>query len=459
LLAGVILMSIGFVRAERQRDAALAAERAEQAQRRKAERAHADAMAVLTFFTDTLATADPSRQGPSVSVREVLEQAGKTIGEKFQGRPYIEGQVRAQLGLTYINLGLRDAAAQHLPRAIEIYRQVTGPRSEATIDLELELASLYADMARYDDAQRLTENARAVVAARAGAENPAILKVMNSLASVDWRLGSLPQAEAMCRAAVDGMRRVLGSDRAETLRSIQSLGILCDVQERPAEAEPLVREAFEGYQRLYGFDHPDTLDAANSLALVLNRLNRTQEAKDLYERTLDGWKRIGGIDQPHRLVAMSNLAETYYALGQYDKATKLYNDVLPRKERVMGMSHPSTLRTVADMAVMEHKRENYARAAELWARVIATAPQAFPENHPIHVSFLAQSAETLVKLDRFEEAEANLLEAYRRPTASGEYDQQALARRLVLLYETWKKPSKAAEWRARLNGASTQSSR
>ena len=63
----------------RERDRALAAEQV-------AENRRAEAEAVTTFLSDTLAAVDPSEaQGREVTVREMLDEASETIDEAFNG--------------------------------------------------------------------------------------------------------------------------------------------------------------------------------------------------------------------------------------------------------------------------------------------------------------------------------------------------------------------------------------
>ncbi len=56
----------------------------------------------------------------------------------------------------------------------------------------------------------------------------------------------------------------------------------------------------------------------------------------------------------------------------------------------------------------------------------------------------------LVELAQYEEAEPLLLEAYRGLLLDPALDTKDTIRYLVKLYDTWGKPEKAAEWRAKL---------
>ena len=62
-------------------------------------------------------------------------------------------------------------------------------------------------------------------------------------------------------------------------------------------------------------------------------------------------------------------------------------------------------------------------------------------------------AKLLIDLERYDEAETMLLQAYYAAAESPERDQQTIdkeVKALANLYEQWGKPDKADEWRAKL---------
>jgi tetratricopeptide (TPR) repeat protein len=464
LILGLALALVGIVHARRQRDAALTAQAAEEKARRAAEQAqqralqsHRDSMAVLTFFTDTLSRGDPSVSGRERTVRQALDAAAETIEQKFRDRPYIEGQVRAQLGFTYYGLGLYDKALEQLPRALEIYRQVTGPQSDSTHSVTLKLVDVYIDSGRHELATPLIEQVRAAVERRDDWRTAGTLQTLSMLSDHYRKLGRHSEAEALARRGYDARREALGEDDPSTQTSLWQLAVALDVQDRTADAEPLFRRLFDTQQRLYGFDNWTTLGTANSLALVVSRLDRFEEARELHERVVEARKRMGQADHPDSLVSMSNLAAVLGKLKRYDQAAALYEHVLPAKQRTMGPSSPSTIRTLADMAIMEYDRADFAASAQLWAQVKQLAPRAFPDRHPILASFYANSGVVLLKLEQYEQAESDLLEAHRRHSLLlGEQSTEArrVATQLVNLYQAWEKPQESEPWRGKA-GATT----
>jgi hypothetical protein len=97
-------------------------------QKAEIEAARDQAMLVLTSMEEMLTSVDPTRLGRGVSVREMLDETARTLGEKFRDQPLVEARLRLTVGKTYRALGEYGAAMEHLRTAVEIRRERRGPR-------------------------------------------------------------------------------------------------------------------------------------------------------------------------------------------------------------------------------------------------------------------------------------------------------------------------------------------
>jgi hypothetical protein len=83
---------------------------------------------------------------------------------------------------------------------------------------------------------------------------------------------------------------------------------------------------------------------------------------------------------------------------------------------------------------------------------VRRAREALPAKHRFMAVFLADHARTLAAMERFAEAEAEFLashDALQRSFGEHHHRTIGVCQALVELYETWGKPEKAAEWRAK----------
>jgi hypothetical protein len=82
---------------------------------------------------------------------------------------------------------------------------------------------------------------------------------MNNLALVLQAQGNLEEARLLHVEALEGRRRVLGSDHPSTLTSMLNLGTLMSKLNDGEAAAALLRECFDGMQRGLGQNHPHTI--------------------------------------------------------------------------------------------------------------------------------------------------------------------------------------------------------
>src|SRR5262249_43545261 len=151
LVSGLFGTTLGFVRAERERQVAEAAEENERQQRQRAEfnekrareerdralEAEADTGAFHDFLVNQVVAARRPRgvrggTGVDVKMTEALEIAEKKMDEVFRGRPKAEAPARHALGVTWRNFGKYEAAERHLRRALELLIVHFGPNADVT---------------------------------------------------------------------------------------------------------------------------------------------------------------------------------------------------------------------------------------------------------------------------------------------------------------------------------------
>jgi hypothetical protein len=153
-IGGFVGITIGLLEARRQSEAAEAARKAEAEERARAvaerdekEKALAEAdtakkraneeaaiaRAVTEFLqhnllwqTDTRHQfVDPSRlnRKPNITVRELLDRAASTVGEKFKDQPLVEAAIRFTVADTYVGMNLWELALPHAREAVKIRQE------------------------------------------------------------------------------------------------------------------------------------------------------------------------------------------------------------------------------------------------------------------------------------------------------------------------------------------------
>ncbi len=396
LLAGLGGTSFGLVQARRERAAA--------------EQARNESDTVTQFLSDTIASADPGKEGKDVTVREVIDRAAQTIGEKFKDKPLIEARLRHTIGGTYCSLGLYSSAEAHAAEAAAVYRRTKGDQDPATLAAMENLADALSNQGRYAEAEELDRRTLEVRRHVLGEEHPDTLRSMNDLAVDLFTQGHHAKAEELNRRTLEVLRRVLGEEHPDTLKSINSLTAILSLQGRYAEAEELYRKTLEVRRRVLGEEHPDTLISMNNLASVLGNQARYAEAEELFRKTLEVQRRVLGDEHPDTLASIGNLALTLDSQARHSEAEELHRKTLEIQRRVLGGGHRDVLWSMNNLAESLENQGRYVEAEVLYRKTLEIQRDVLGEEHPDALLSMGNLGNVLSSQGRYHESE----ELYRK---------------------------------------------
>jgi tetratricopeptide (TPR) repeat protein len=138
------------------------------------------------------------------------------------------------------------------------------------------------------------------------------------------------EAAALFERAHAIQRRVLGEDHADTLRSLNNIGVLHHLQGQLDTAIDWYRRALERCLALLGPDDPDTLRTQHNLGEALKDQGRPEEGRALLEAAFEGRQRILGPGQPDTLETQRVLVDLLSLLGAHDEAIALAENLVGR---------------------------------------------------------------------------------------------------------------------------------
>jgi serine/threonine protein kinase/tetratricopeptide (TPR) repeat protein len=398
LLVGLAAAAAGFLRARHERDLA--------------EKARNESEAVTDFLAGMLAAADPSELGKDVTVRQVLDQAASSLGERFAGQPLIEARLRGTIGETYEALGLYGEAEPHLRRALEIQSELQPEEQPERLKAIHDLALLYRKQGRLEEAEPLSIAALEGARRALGEEHPQTLAAMHSLASLYQDQGRHQEAEALYLETLDLRSRVLGAEHNDTLSTKNNLGWFYKELGRFDEAEELLSGSLDVHRRVLGDEHPDTLIAMNNLASVFMTSGRYPEAEALYVEALELFRRFLGESHPHTLANLNNLAGLYSDQGRYDEAGRMLTEALEIQRRTLGDEHSDTLTSLVNLGVLRARQGRLVEAEPLLTEALETRRRVLGEEHPDTLYTMSILAATLSNFGKYDAAEVLLRETY-----------------------------------------------
>jgi len=490
---GLVLyvMLWSYPRIIEERDKAELQRRIAQRAQMVAEQEAAKATAINEFLEEMLASVDPELGDKDATVVDVLDGAVKKIDDSFSGQPEIKATIHNTIGNTYRSLGRYGEAEQQHREAVEILTTLHGRHERATLDSINMLAHTILRQGRYREAEslycKILETNRQV----AGKEDPATITYMSNLALTLGEQGSYAEAESLQREALDLSIRVLGDEHVQSVKLMNNLAISLAQQNATTEAETILRRILEIQERIrdetdhstlqalsnlalllinrgeheeaesillrtieiyrgdFGDDHPETLKNQSSLVRVYQRQKRFDEAEELAREVFERQDRTLGKRNPDTLLTLFCLSKTLLALGRPSEAEALQREVLLIGRDVLGADHPNIIETIQGLSLTLLKQGKHEEAASLILEGLESAERIQSRPSWCIGQFRANLGQCLVKLERYDEAEEQILASYHEFAALLGKEHpvaQKMLKGLIDLLEALDKPSEAARY-------------
>jgi tetratricopeptide (TPR) repeat protein len=123
-------------------------------------------------------------------------------------------------------------------------------------------------------------------------------------------LGKYEEGERMLQQAVELYEEVLGLEDQSILNSMNDLANVLDEHGKHSEAEYMHRQTLELKEEVLGREHPSTLNNMNNLANVLVDQGKHSEAEHMHRQSLELTAKTLGRKHPTTLSIMNNLGCT-----------------------------------------------------------------------------------------------------------------------------------------------------
>jgi len=446
LLVGVVVSTSLYIKAQAEAERArMEANKSEQ---------------VAKFMTDMLEAVGPSVAlgRDTTMLREILTSTADRVGKSLRGQADVEATLRATLGNTYAELGEYESAELHLRMAVDLRREVFGAEDAAVAQSLNDLGVLLTKEAEYPEGETLLRDALTMRRRLLDEDHPDVAQSLNDLASLLRFKGDYAQAEPLYRQAVDNFRKTLGDRDPRLAVSVNNLGLLLWNKGDYELAEPLLREGLAMLRRLQGEEHPDVAAALNNLGLLLERKGDYEQAEPIFRDVLGIRRRLLGNDHPAVAQSLSNLGTMLQKKGEIERAEPLHREALAIRRKLLGNHHPDVALSLGNLGGLLRDKGDLDEAENLLREAIESYIGSYGREDWRLGNVRSHLGDCLIKLGRYADAEAELLEAYRvLKSTLGPQHERAIrtVRLLVTLYESWDgaEPNKAhgdnaATWRA-----------
>ncbi|RMF81915.1 MAG: hypothetical protein D6744_06590 [Planctomycetota bacterium] len=245
-------------------------------------------------------------------------------------------------------------------------------------------------------------------------DRPAVQGAIRDTLGRSYRgLGLYESAEQQLRAALELRQSALGDDAPETLRTMNSLGMLLVERGDAEEAMPLLEESLARQRALLGADHPDTIQSLSNLAAAYYLRGRFDEALPILDEALASATAALGEESDEALALMNTLGTIYGKLGRYDDSAPLLARCLNINRRVHGPEHPLTLSALNNYARLQEHSGHLEEAEALSREVLDLRTRVLGPQHPETLSAMNNLGTLLRRVNKLDEAESLLRDALR----------------------------------------------
>ncbi len=405
--------------------------------------------AVTAILRSTLTSPNPDVDGADVRVVTVVDRTARQLPALAEGQPEVEAAVRAIIGETYLNLARFDEAEPNLKRALELRKELYGEDHLDVAESLFQMGRLLRERDDLDAAEASYRRSLAIREQHLGPRHALVGLTAHSVGIVLLRESKLEEAEAYLRRSLDTGRCEGATRDPECATTMTVLGKLLGRRGEYDDAEPLHREALAIYRGTHGNEHITVARALGNLASLLGRMNRLDDAEDAAREALAIGHAAYGGNEIARASDLTVLAAILNKKKEHAEAEALLEEALSIYVSVYGESHSYVAGVRLRLAEVRDDRGESEAAAKSFQDVVNMYIGAHGADDWRVAVARSRLGACLTGLERYEEAERNLLSAHAVLSAGGYLPKAGeAASRLSDLYDAWQKPESAAKWRA-----------
>jgi serine/threonine protein kinase/tetratricopeptide (TPR) repeat protein len=473
LLLGSVVSTWQAVRANAERDRALAAERKTKVERDSAQ-------AVQDFlWQDLLSQASPWEVADrDLKFRDLIVRAANRLDAGSGYPPLVEAILRRMIGQIIMELGETERGLRYLKMAREVQLRELAEDDPQLLTTSYLFGRVLCIFNRYDEAAAILGPNLALHRRVRGNDHPDTLTVMRWAAGCYSAQGRYAEGEQLFREGLDTLSRLPGNQarnrvtyRYELALSLASRG---DLDAAHAELNSCLAEA----EKVGDADvYPPALAAKRTLAWVYVHRDEPALGEPLAVEVRRKIHDLMGDQHLYMQNTICVLARVYQAQG-YEEAAPL---IAEAEGRFPGPQEEDNPRLAFVLGMRGHNlfgQKKYAEAELPLRKCLAIWEKRLPHGGEFRLALGRRGAAreyayaksllgaSLLGQKKYAEAEPLLLRGYEglRPQLGAREDTTPLARRyeaealerLVGLYEETSKPVKAAEWRKKLESAKAE---
>ena len=417
--------------------------------RAQADRDNRKSQAVVALLRDMLTSVQPQNLGRDVLVLDVLDQAERLLDAPERPAPEVEAAVRTAIGATYLGLGRVSEAESELRSSLQMRADILGEDHPDVAESMFYLGSVLRDRGDYDGAVTMHRQSTGIMRDRLGSDHEGTADHLHALGTSLHVAGEFDEAEIAYRESLAITRRQTSPSLFKQAQTLTMLANLLTQKGQYAAAEAAQSEALSTFRQVRGSDHTLVGHGELALAGILRQTDRLDEAQRSATTALSIFRSAYPQDSDPTAAVLLELSLIHRARGDRATAEQFAREAMAMYEHLHEASHDSISTSKLTLAALLDDQGKHDEAERLFRTVIGMYVETRGADDWMTFNARSMLGQCLVRLNRYENAERELLAAHDAFARSGmqEYARIA-ASRLVTLYEAWGKPDQASRWRS-----------
>jgi tetratricopeptide (TPR) repeat protein len=283
-------------------------------------------------------------------------------------------------------------AETSLKWALAIQEKSFGPDDNPqTAGTLCQLAALYTDWGRWDDAEYFGKRAITLLEAKDTPPFTKLIQALNQQGYFELEMGNGDQAQELLKKSLQLQEKDLKADPAGMIQTLHALSQAYLLSKRFSDSKNALDKIMDITNKNFASNSVQQADALESLGHFYQSQNQTDKAKSLFEAALPIYQRFVGVYFGYSsLDYVRKLAKADESLGKNKEAEDLLQKSLQTLKEVFGDSHPRVALGLVDLAQVEEALGQKALAQEELKEALVIAQSFFGNSHPLVIKIQKQ---------------------------------------------------------------------
>ncbi len=312
--------------------------------------------------------------------------------------------VANNLAAIYSQLSRLDEAKVFYEQAIAIAEKLYGKDSPYVALGWLNLGQLYYEGGKFSEARDVLTHSLSTFKTPEAKATMFYAINLHHLGEVDRLEGNFKEAEKYYKQAIAEAATSIGKNHPYYAGALQNYGELLTRIGRYKEAETQFNEALAVCERQSNPNFPQKGKVWRELAYLYEEQGKYEQAEEMCKKALEQSKKIYGNKHGEYASNLNCLATIYESEGKYAEAEPIFKECLVIRQDVFGHENPKVIRTLKNLGSLYTNEGKLKEAEETLNRALKLAEQKYKPNSAEITDIARELCETYEKQNKIAEA-------------------------------------------------------